>query len=337
MHPPRYPHPPDPAAPPPARVRLRRRMGRLLAAALARAEAPASPPQRLLLIRPDHLGDLLFLGPALRWLRAQQPQAQMTLLAGPWAAAALPAVAGSYDDLILAALPGFERGARAGLRRRWQMLPQLAATLRRRQFDAALIFRPDHWWGAMLAALAGIPWRVGYATPETTPWLTQALPLPREHAAASNLRLAGALIGQAPALDPRRHPLQFALRPQDVAAAAALLAEAGVAAAPKLAVIHPGAGAAIKLWAPRKWGELARYLQAQGLTVLVTGGPGEEALAAAIAASGGQSIWRGAPILANWRRCWRGLQSSSAQTAGRCIWLWPWARPQCICSAPPTR
>ncbi len=284
MAPPRYPHPPDPASAPAARVRLRRRLGRMLAACAPNAPVPAGLPQRLLLIRPDHLGDLLFLGPALRWLRAEHAAATLTLLAGPWAAPALPALAGTYDDLLLAPLPGFERAARAGLRQRWQMLPQWAATLRRRRFDAALIFRPDHWWGAMAAALAGIPCRLGYAATETAPWLTQALLLPREHAAASNLRLAGALLGQRPALDPAAHPLRFDLRPQDVAAVGRLLAAAGVAPDRRLAVIHPGAGAASKLWEAGKWAEVARALAARGLVVLVTGGPGEEALAAQAAA-----------------------------------------------------
>ena len=39
-----------------------------------------------------------------------------------------------------------------------------------------LVLRFDHWWGAWLAAAAGIPRRIGYDRPETRPFLTDALP-----------------------------------------------------------------------------------------------------------------------------------------------------------------
>jgi len=158
-------------------------------------------------------------------------------------------------------------------------------------FDAALVFRPDHWWGAMLATLAKIPRRSGYDTAETTPWLTAALPLPREHAAASNLRLAGALLGQQPSLGPVAHPLHFDLDPASKEEARTLLLSLPVSPLRPLVVIHPGAGAAIKLWEPGKWGEVAGRLGAEGCSVLITGGPDETELTALVAtASGGAAL-----------------------------------------------
>ncbi len=287
---PSYPHPPDPFAPPPHHIRARSAGGRLLATILAHRRAPpAVAPSRILLIRPDHLGDLLFLSPALDWLRTQHPRAHLTLAIGPWARPALPALAGAYDDLLVTPFPAFERGERAGLRQRWSLLPRLARQLRQQRFDAALILRPDHWWGAMLAALAGIPQRLGYDTPETTPWLTTALSLPHEHAAASNLRLASALLGQTAPADPLVLPLHFALDYEDRAAAQALREAYGIASNRPLIIIHPGAGAAVKLWEAAKWGEVAQRLGEAGARVAITGGPGEEALATAVtrAARGG--------------------------------------------------
>lgn len=293
--PPSYPRPPNPLAPPPVAARLRRRLMRALALPWSRAwlaPPPASDrPPRLLLIRPDHLGDLIFLGPALRWLRAQAPAAHLTLAIGPWGRPALPALAGAYDELLVFPFPGFERGERAGLGARWAGLPRLAGRLRPLGFDAALLLRPDHWWGAMLAALAGIPQRLGYATTETTPWLTAALPLPRQHAAASNLALAAAWLGQPAASTPEQAPLRFALDERDRQAVADLLTGIGLRSDRRLVVIHPGAGAAVKLWRAEGWGQVAQALAGQGLAVVVTAGPGEEALAAAVtAASGGTAI-----------------------------------------------
>lgn len=297
--PPSYPHPPDPLAAPPARVRMRRILGRMLATPWSRKWVGTGSPQtaedvavsHLLLVRPDHLGDLIFLGPALRWLRLQSPTTHLTLAIGPWGLPALPALADGYDDLLVIPFPGFERGTRAGVWERWSLLGRLASQLRSRRFDAALILRPDHWWGAMLAALAGIPQRVGFATPETTPWLTTVLSLPHEHAAASNLRLAGAWLGQSAPSDPQEQPLHFALDEHDDQALSQLLLAVGIGTDRQLTVIHPGAGAAVKLWQADGWGQAARALAAQGLAVVVTAGPDEEALAADVtAASQGTAI-----------------------------------------------
>ena len=53
---------------------------------MARQKKPVEgQPKNILLIRPDHLGDVLFLTPALRALRVAQPEAKITVLVGGWA------------------------------------------------------------------------------------------------------------------------------------------------------------------------------------------------------------------------------------------------------------
>ncbi len=271
-------------------MRARRSLGRVLAAAIAPGPQPGRAARRVLLIRPDHLGDLLFLGPALRWLRQQAPEMELTLVIGPWGRPALPALAGAYDHLVELPFPAFERGARAGWGERWSLLPRQARVLRRKRFDAVLVFRPDHWWGAMLAAWAGIPSRIGYATPETTPWLTETLPLPHEHAAASNLHLAGQLLGRPAPLDPLGAPLHFAIDPDDRRQARSILnVERSTLDVQRLIVLHPGAGAAVKLWEAEKWGAVARQLHQEGYAVVITGGPDEQTLAAAVTTASGDA------------------------------------------------
>ena len=253
--------------------------------------AGSGAPQRILLIRPDHLGDLLFQSPALHWLRAQRPDAHLTLVIGPWGRPAQPALAGSYDDLLEIPFPAFERGSKQNVLARWSMLPRLARQLRRENFDAAILFRPDHWWGAMLAAMADIPIRLGYDTPETTPWLTEALPLHHEHSVSSSLLLVGVLLDQQPSLDPAAHPLRFDLDPASLEETRASLSSLAVDFTRPLVIIHPGAGAAIKLWDPGKWGEVARRLGQEGCSILITGGPDEAELTAAVSeASTGRAI-----------------------------------------------
>ncbi len=276
---------------PPARARVRAGMmrGLALALALGRTRGRTLAPERLekariLVMRPDHLGDLLFLGPAMHWLRTRLPQAHITLAIGPWGKPALPALTNTYDALIELPFPAFERGPRATLAQRWSLLPVWSRRLRSNHYDVALIARPDHWWGAMLARFAGIPQRVGIATPQTAPWLTQAAPAGREHAAASNLRLMAALTNDALSPNPLTHPLTFQLSPRDLDDADALLFDSfGKNAVHPLAIIHPGSGAAIKLWDVEKWQGVARRLSDAGVRLLITGGPDETGLTRAVA------------------------------------------------------
>jgi heptosyltransferase-3 len=58
----------------------------------------------------------------------------------------------------------------------------------------------------------------------------------------------------------------------------------------KYAVVHPGSPMATKRWAPERFGELARSLQKEGLTIALTSGPGEEAIVAQVARSVPDSI-----------------------------------------------
>jgi hypothetical protein len=70
------------------------------------------------------------------------------------------------------------------------MLLRYALLLRAGRYDLAIIGRDDHWWGAALVLLAGVPRRVGFAVPECRPFLTSALPWnPRDHVTAQGLAL----------------------------------------------------------------------------------------------------------------------------------------------------
>lgn len=285
---PSYPRPPNPQAGPSWRSRVRRALAILLNRWLPEPTA-ANTGTGLLLIRPDHLGDLLFLAPALHWLRRQAPDLPLTLMVGPWARPALPALAGAYDELLEVPFPAFARGKRQGVVARWRLAWQLGQTLAGRGLAAALILRPDHWWGALVARLARIPVRLGYDTDETAPYLSRRLPLRYEHAVARNLRLVGAFLGDEPVLEPTAHPLRFPVGAADREAAMRLWATTG--GRRPYVVIHPGAGAAVKLWEPTAWAAVARGLHAHGATVVVTGGPDEAALTAAVvAAAGGTAV-----------------------------------------------
>ncbi len=255
---------------------------RTLLRGLAGLPLPAGPPearQRILLLRPDHLGDALLTMPAVEALRRQRPQAALHALASPLAARVLERLP-SLDKVEAFDFPGFSRRRRGGGPVPWVQALQTAGQLRRHRFSAALMLRPDHWWGAMVAWMAGIPQRVGFATPETASFLTHALPLQREHALKRNLRLVACLTGAG--LD-ECVEYRFPLTAADLEAARSILRQAGVGDGANYVVIHPGTGARLKHWVPERWARIADHLaETQGPGVLFSGSASEHELVRSI-------------------------------------------------------
>ncbi|NJN67280.1 MAG: glycosyltransferase family 9 protein [Chloroflexaceae bacterium] len=262
-----------------------------------RSHIPSPAFRRILVIKPDHLGDVLLITPALRFLRTYHPRAAIVALVGPWSA---PVLAHNPDinALLTLPFPGFERGhpphPRPSRSHPFLRLLHAAALLRAGDFDTALLLRDDHWWGAALALLAGIPHRVGHAVPECGPFLTKALPWnPAQHVTRQALEVVTEERQRRATASPSAGspPLVFLPPPGDVAWAAAWLAQHGLACdpatrrvTPPLVILHPGTGGTSKLWLPERWAAVVNALTAQyPIRVLLTGGPGEATLVQNIA------------------------------------------------------
>lgn len=236
-------------------------------------------PARVLVIRPDHLGDMLLTFPAFRLLRAGLPEAHITALVGPWSQAAL---AGNpdIDSVQTCPFPGFTRRPKGFPWAPYQLLRREAQRLRQERFDVALNLRPDFWWGAWLAYLAGIPERIGNDVPECLPFLSQALPhQPDRHHVEQSLALIRALVGEDVSTPIE---LSFPLKPEDESFARNQVD--GWPGRGPLVVIHPGSGAPVKLWTPSGFASVADHLAGRhDARVMITGGPGEEELVRAVA------------------------------------------------------
>ena len=240
------------------------------------------PPSSILLIRPDHLGDLLFATPAIRALRAALPQVYIACLVGPWSKAVLRNNP-HLDEVMTCPFPGFTRRPKPSPVQPYSLLWRYARWLRARRFDLAVVLRFDHWWGALLAYLAGIPRRVGYDVAEVRPFLTEAVPyVPGRHEVEQNLALVERAAGcELPMAD---SPLEFHLTAEDRAFAEGFLTERGVGEGDLLICIHPGAGAPVKLWREEAWARVGDALaQRYGAKIILTGSAGERPLCEAIA------------------------------------------------------
>lgn len=263
------------------RRRLLRAFGTLSAPLVPRAASALPRSPRILLIRPDHIGDLLFATPALRGLRTAFPDAHLACMLGPWGK---PVLEGNphLDEIIVCDFPAFGRRPKTSVVAPYRTLLSWAGELRRHRFDLAIVLRFDHWWGALLAHVTGIPRRLGYAVPECEPFLTHALPYVSErHEVQQNWDLVrqASQLGRRP-LPERAGTLEFPIRDQDRAVVAAHLAERGVTSDTDLMAIHPGAGAPVKLWRPEAFAQVADVLSSRYQVVpVISGGPGELDLA----------------------------------------------------------
>lgn len=264
-------------------VPFRHRIRRVLLQAAAGIPIPPQrkPSSRILLIRPDHLGDVLLTTPAIRALRAARPDAEIHALVGPWSATVL-ANFSELDVILTLPFPGFNRSIKLSWGSPYQMALTAARSLRRIGYDTALIFRPDHWWGAMVAHVAGIPQRIGYAHPDVLPFLTDSLEPRRQHAILQNARLVERFTG---AVDQRDLTLRFPVDDENRGWVAGYLEAWGVKNSTPLIAVHPGSGTWVKQWDEAKWAFVADALadQLDG-QVILTGSDHELVLCKRVAA-----------------------------------------------------
>lgn len=231
-------------------------------------------PHRILVRAPTWVGDAVMASPALRALRAAQPEAEIAvegrpvlrdLLRGlPW-----------FDEF----LPDGQRGA-AGL---WAR----ARALRVRRFDWALLL-PDSPRAALGPFLAGVPRRVGYARDALRrALLTEALERPRENGRPRPMSTVERYLGLTRHLGcpDRGHHLELAVDEEAVGRVNEALVRRDVRADEGVLVVTPGAAfGPSKRWPPAHFARacdlIARRL---GLRPVIAPGPDELALAEAIA------------------------------------------------------
>jgi heptosyltransferase-2 len=120
--------------------------------------------ERVVVRGANWVGDAVMTVPALRELRRVLPGARVTLATRAWAEGVFEG-ADFIDDLLI--IKGEGRGSLWGEAREW----------RARRFDLALLF-PNAFAPALVAALARVPHRVGYATQGRGLLLTHPLPVP---------------------------------------------------------------------------------------------------------------------------------------------------------------
>ncbi len=231
---------------------------------------------RVLFIKPDHLGDMLLAIPAMRALKEAQPYTEIHVLAGSWAAGVLANVP-EVDLVLTIDFPGFVRGEeKKNYLTPYTQLMKTSRQLRQIGYGHAIVMRPDHWWGAMLAYVAGISERIGYDIENVSPFLTQALPYQYDHVIRQNLRLVEQWTGQISDADVPYYLEVFDDERQTIQN---YLSEYGMSDNKPYFCIHAGSGTWVKRWKNDLWAKVADTLIDQlDANVIFTGGDGERAM-----------------------------------------------------------
>jgi len=115
---------------------------------------PKRPPKRILIIKPDHIGDLILAIPAIKAIRFAFPRSRIIALVGEWCLP-LTELIPEIDEAI-GYRPGlFARGRKSGLSERMKLFAQLWDG----RFDMAVDLRPT-WLSVALAASKRFKWRI---------------------------------------------------------------------------------------------------------------------------------------------------------------------------------
>jgi heptosyltransferase II len=229
--------------------------------------------RRILIRSVNWIGDAVMTTAAIDSIRANFPEAEITLLANP-SVAPLFQVFDGVDRVITFRRNGQHRGLLGRLR--------LAAQLRKHRFDLAILF-PNSFEAALIPWLAGIPLRIGKDSDARGLLLTHRYPrslqLPDTHQVLNYLKMLEYF-----GLQPGKAALRLQTTAAEEGELAALLAGRGIGPRDLVLGINPGAtfGAA-KRWYPERFAEAAAELSRRwGARVVITGGPGETGMAARI-------------------------------------------------------
>jgi lipopolysaccharide heptosyltransferase II len=246
-----------------------------------------SAARNVLCVRLDSLGDVLMTTPALRALKAGTPGRRLTLLtsrSGRRAAEHVP----ELDGVLVYDAPWIKASAArpdAGLDRR------MIRALRRRRFDAAIIFTvysQNPLPAAMLCYLADIPLRLAHCRENPyrllSDWVPESEP---QHGIRHEVARQLALVRHVGAESPDSR-LSLALPARVRARVQRLLRRHGVDAQRPWVVLHPGASAPSRRYPPENFAAVAAALaRAHGWQVVFTGDAGERALVEDIRARAG--------------------------------------------------
>ena len=237
--------------------------------------------RRIAVFRALVLGDMICASPALRALRARFPEAHITLVGLPWAREWVRR-SSSVDEFI--EFPGHpdlpERTVDA------RAVPAFVAHMRAQRFDLAVQLHGSGQTVNALLATWGARRLAAFCEPgQYCPDAVLSCRWPTQGTEVQRLLHLTDVIGA-----PRCGEwLEWTVCDEDRREAMALLKAHGVHVERPYVCVHAGAQLASRQWMPESFAQVADQLALQGMTVVLTGVPHEQALGQRVRAAMSQA------------------------------------------------
>ena len=230
---------------------------------------PIKDINNILIIRLDHIGDVITTIPSLRVLRKAFPKSKISIMVRSLTKDLL--INCPYIDELIVYNPLWYRG-----KKNLNILRNIKffRNLRKRKFDLAIDFRGD-LRNIFLTYLAKAKHRLAYDIKGGNFLLTHVADYKREliHNIDRNLEVLKKLN-----IKPKNNDLEFWI-PEEIKKKIKLPNK-------KFVIIHPGSGGYKKLWSSKKFAEVADYIAKKYKTeIIITGSPSEVNLANEIESS----------------------------------------------------
>ncbi|MBN3038761.1 MAG: glycosyltransferase family 9 protein [Candidatus Omnitrophica bacterium] len=223
--------------------------------------------KKILVLRPDRIGDVILATPVLEALRNHFPHAHIALL-----------VSDQNRDLV-AANPFVNEIITIGHKGIWGIFRnnKLLKKLKKERFDLALVLYPVLWCN-LLVFLSSIPYRLGHDFHGNGFLLTTRVPYTCEkesrHEVDVNLQVLEAI-----GIKPKRKRLHVSVSQEAEKHIASFLYENNISPQDLVVVIHPGAYEQHIRWMSDGFAKVAwRLIDEHDAKVVILGGPGEEGL-----------------------------------------------------------
>jgi ADP-heptose:LPS heptosyltransferase len=228
--------------------------------------------EKLAVFRGLYLGDLIAATPALRSLRRGYPQAEITLVSLPWAAALTPHLGDLVDRLLpYPGAPGLDGTGTA------EELKEFLARARAERFDLVVNMHGRGPVSTRLVARFGAHRTASFVGEKESdvPGLDVEVPWDAETRESRKLLLLAEKVGGAHTRAYDSGEPELRAREEDDRRALALLRRR-----PRkpLALLHPGASVPEKRWPGESYGRVAGGLVRRGYEVVLTGSGGEKEL-----------------------------------------------------------
>ncbi len=227
-------------------------------------------PGSVLLIRLDHLGDVLLTTPAIRSLKRQFPHSRITMVVREWSFEVVKN--NPYIDRVVVinpfwTVPDQEDSKTLGV----TGIYQLIGRLRRECFDLAIDFKGD-FRNILIAYLSGAKRTISYAIRGGGFLLTDGVPYESEiHEIDKNLRLLAPL-----GVDSGGCETELYFQDEDVAWVEEIFNREKIDLSRRTIALHYGGASQFKRWDMEKFVSLTeRITEINSTNVLIFGGPYE--------------------------------------------------------------